>query len=81
MKATLTININDEPFQETELNLETLPRYENLSPALIAHRLEEVTTLNEKKVRQAIARSINDNPLIYAHAVNWEAWLRVPSSM
>jgi hypothetical protein len=81
MKAKLIISLNEEPFQETELELYENVKYENLSPALTARRLEESVTINEKRVRQVIARAINDHPLRFAGACCWDAVLQVPSRM
>jgi len=81
MKATLVISIDGEKFEETELNLIEPTDYENQLPELVAHRLEQRCYVNEKKVRQAIGLSINNNPLKYTHSCSWEAWLQVPSRM
>ena len=82
MKAKLIISIDDEQFQETEVELFTQTKYDNLSPALIARRLEDSVTINEKRVRQEIARSINDHPLRFANAYyGWDAVLILPSRM
>jgi len=81
MKAKLIISLNEEPFQETELELYENVKYENLSPALTARRLEESVTINEKRIRQVVARAINDHPLRFAGAYCWDAVLLVPSRM
>ena len=81
MKAKLIISIDDEQFQETEIELFTQTKYENLSPALIARRLEDSVTINEKRVRQEIAKAINDHLLRFANACSWEAVLEIPSRM
>jgi len=81
MKATLTIFLNEAQFEESELNLIEATDYENQIPELVAHRLEQRCYVNEKKVRQAISKSINNHPLRYANANCWSAVLTVESRM
>ena len=81
MTAKLIISIDDEQFQETEIELVDDGQFQNLNPELADYILESRCKINERKVRQVIARSINDSPLKYALGKSWEAVLMVGSRM
>jgi len=81
LKAKLIISIDDEKFQETEIELVDDGQFQNLNPELADYILESRCKINERKVKQVIARSINDSPLKYALGKSWEAVLTVGSRM
>lgn len=81
MKAKLIISIDDEPFEEVELDFIDNSHFSDLNQDLKDYRLQSRCTINEKRVRQAIGRSINNAPLKYALGKSWSAVLTVPSRM
>lgn len=79
-KAKLIITIDNEQYEEIDIDLID-GGFDKPNQGLRDYWLQSRFTVNEKLIRQAVARSINNAPLKYATGKCWEAVLTVPSRM